>query len=87
MSNETLSYHIYMWNTWNRDECANIFNGDGQEWEYSLGEHIWSKWVDYCNRVGATAAPSLMVANLSEGILNKLIERACTLYDGRKNLT
>ena len=74
-----------MWNKWNKEEAASVFNNPGQDWEYSLGEHIWNKWLDYCGNVGATAAPSMMVMSLDEGNLNKLIQRACTLYNGRRN--
>lgn len=82
---ETLSYHIYMWNMWSKAECGIIFNEPGQEWQYSLGEHIWDKWCNYCDKVGATAAPSMMVANLDETNLKKIIDRACNFYVGRAN--
>ena len=81
--NAVLSYNMYMWNTWNEAECGIVFNEPGQEWQYSLGEHIWNKWEDYCNEVGPTAAPSMMVMALDEGNLNKIIQRACHNYNGR----
>lgn len=82
---ETLSYHIYMWNKWSKNECAKIFNAKDQEWQYSLGEHIWNKWQEYVKDVGQIAAPSLCVANFDEQTLYKIIDRACELYVGRKN--
>ena len=84
-NNEVLSFHIYMWNKWNQAEAAAVFNQPGQEWQYSLGEHLWNKWLDRCNQVGATAAVSIMVMDLDEGNLNKLIQRACKFYNGRRN--
>lgn len=82
--NAVLSFHIYMWNTWSKEECIIVFNSKGQEYKYSLAEHIWNKWIDWCKQVGSTAAPSMVVCNLDTENLNKLIDRACEIYDGRK---
>ena len=82
---EVLSFSIYMWNMWSQSECGIIFNAPGQEWQYSLGEHIWNKWTQYVKSVGPIVAPSMMVANLDETNLNKIIERACNFYVGRAN--
>ena len=76
-NNEVLSFHIYMWNKWSMDECKKIFE--------NVSDHIWNKWCRYCDEVGATAAPSLMIRDLDSINLDKLINRACELYDGRKN--
>ena len=83
---EVLSFHMYMWNMWSKEECALVFNGnpDTDDWVYTLGHHIWNKWIDYCDEVGSIAAPSLMIRDLSEDNLDKLVKRACKLYDGRK---
>ncbi len=85
--NAVLSFHIYMWNAWNKEECALVFNGntDTDDWIYTIGHHIWNKWIDYCDQVGPTAAVSFMVRDLDSNNLNKLIDRACELYDGRQN--
>lgn len=85
MEKEVLSYHIYMWNKWGEQEAARVFNNPGQEWQYSLGQHIWGIWLKHCDRVGSTAAPSLMVRDLDEDNLQKLVSRACELYNGRRN--
>ena len=83
---EVLSFHIYMWNMWSKEECALVFNDnpDTDDWVYTLGHHIWNKWIDYCDKVGATAAPSLMIRDLDSVNLDKLVKRACELYNGRK---
>ena len=73
---EVLSFHIYMWNKWSKEECETVF-GD-------LADHIWDKWVDYCSETNSTTAPALLVRDLDEDNLDKLINRACELYDGRK---
>lgn len=80
---EVLSYNMYMWNTWNPDECALLFNKPGQEWKYSLGEHIWNRWMEFNNKNGL-GAPALFVSYLDENNLDKVIKRACELYYGRE---
>lgn len=84
-NNEVLSFFMYMWNKFSIDECKLLFNSDGDDWEYSLGEHIWNMWEKDCYRSGATAVPAELVAELDEKNLNKIIQRACELYDGRNN--
>ena len=49
-----------------------------------LSFHIYM-WIDYCDQVGPTAAVAFMVRDLDSNNLNKLIDRACELYDGRQN--
>ena len=41
---EVLSFHMYMWNMWSKEECALVFNGnpDTDDWVYTLGHHIWN---------------------------------------------
>ena len=74
---EVLSFHMYMWNKWSKKECEIVF-GD-------LADHIWDKWVYYCAETNSMVAPALMVMNVDEDNLDKLINRACELYDGRKS--
>lgn len=82
--NALLSFHIYMWNTWSKEECIQVFNSEDQEYKGSLAEHIWNMWLDWCGQVGPIAASSLAVCNLDTENLNKLIDRACEIYDGSK---
>ena len=34
---------------WSQDECNLVINGsnfDPTKWKYSLGDHIWNKWLN-----------------------------------------
>ena len=87
---EVLSFMIYMWNRWCENEAAIVFNGvpryDDPNWEYSIGNHIWNKWIHFCKDYGTMGSAERMVAELDETNLNKLVERACSLYCGRKSI-
>ena len=86
---EVLSFMIYMWNRWCMSEAAIVFNNstvDAPNWNFSLGQHIWNKWLDFCNNYGTMGAAERLVAELDESNLNKLVERACSLYCGRKSI-
>ena len=40
---------LFMCNRWSKDVCSEIFNGkdfDMNAWRYSIGDHIWNKWLD-----------------------------------------
>ena len=42
---------LFMCNKWNKGESNLIFNGsdfDPEKWKYSIGEHIWNKWLNNC---------------------------------------
>ena len=44
---------LFLCNKWSKDEANLIFNNNGskfdyEKWEYSLGEHIWNKWLYGC---------------------------------------
>lgn len=79
---ETLSFFIYMWNKWSMNEASLVFNEkpyDENTWRFSFGEHMWNKYLDYDRRIDR------FVAEIDETCLSKLVERACSLYCGRKN--
>ncbi len=86
---EVLSFMIYMWNRWSMTEAAIVFNGNSDtnsdSWTYSLGHHMWEKWLSNCKNYGVMGSAERMVAELDEENLNKLVERACSLYCGRKS--
>ena len=88
-SNEALSYAIYMANAWNIYECAKVFNGsnnvDSEDYKYSLGDHIWNKYEEYYDDYGMYGAPMKLLYELDDNNLKKLLDRACELYNGRKN--
>ena len=79
MTNNTtavLSYAIYMANAWSKSEAITI-------WGKMLGEHIWNKWVSYNELYGTHAASMKLVYELDNTNLEKLVERANELYEGR----
>lgn len=80
---EVLSFNIYMCNHWSKEECIAIFNKPGEDWVYSLAFHLWYKWEDFCDRHGSIGAIPYFVFELDENNLNKLINHACEIYDGR----
>ena len=86
-TNETLSYMIYMANSWCPEEAAIVFNGkenyDTYNWEYSLGWHIWNKYRSFCEDFNMYAAYSLLIFELDDDNREKLLNRACELYNGR----
>lgn len=89
-TNEALSYAIYMANAWNINECAKVFNGkdnssDPDEWRFSIGEHIWNKYLEYVKTFTMFGAYMRLLYELDNNNLKKLLDRACELYDGRKN--
>lgn len=88
-ANEALSYAIYMANRWNEYECSYVFNGysniERDDYEYSLGHHIWNKYREYCENHGMYGAPMRLLYELDSTNLELLLNRACELYDGRKN--
>ncbi len=88
-SNETLSYMIYMANSWSPEEAAIIFNGENncndETWKFSLGWHIWNKYRSFCEDFNMYAAYSLLIFDLDDNNREKILARACSLYDGRIN--
>ena len=73
-----LSYAIYMANAWSPNEATTIFGP-------VLGKHIFDKWVSYIDVHGMHGASMKLVYELDEMNLDKLVNRACELYEGRKN--
>lgn len=74
------SFFFYMWNTWYKEECKTVF---GWEWE-----HFWSKWVHHTKETTSGAAEKFY-ADLCNNNRQKLVKRACEVYDGnrRKSFT
>lgn len=88
-TNEALSYAIYMANRWSKEECCYVFNGytdvNNPKYKYSFGEHIWGKYLDYYITYGVYGASMKLLYELAPENLELLLNRACELYDGRKN--
>lgn len=77
--NSVLSYGIYMMNRWSFDESKYLFGS-------ILGEHIWNKWMRYMDDFGIYGAPMKLLFELDSTNYELIVERACSLYDGRRNL-
>lgn len=73
-----LSYAIYMANAWSQSEAIAI-------WGENLGMHIWNKWLVFNETYGTHAASMKLIYELDSTNLEKLVERANTLYEGRRN--
>lgn len=65
---EVQSFFYYMWNKWNIEECKIVFKSP-------LWEHIWSKWH---------GSPEQLFKELDSECQKLLVDRALSLYDGRK---
>lgn len=69
------SYFFYMWNRWSHEECEAVYG--------NISAHIWSKWCAVC-KPSAWGAAERLYAELSDGNRQLLVERAVSLYDGRR---
>lgn len=79
-TNETLSVIIYMCNTWSQCESLEIFGGAH---EYDLGYHIWNQYEEMCENYGTYGAIPMFIAYLDTENYQKLVDRACSKYNGR----
>lgn len=68
--NETLSVSTYMFNTWSLDESMDLFGT-------LRGAKIYVRWVEEGYNLG-----NLVNCILGKHELDKLVDRACSLYDG-----
>ena len=79
--NETLSVLMQFCNKFNEHECY-ILWGDGI---YGLGEHMFKKFTNYSETYGRFGAITMFLLDLDSENYQKVIDRACELYNGRKN--
>lgn len=79
--NETLSVIIYFFNKFNEDEAYHIWGGG----PYSLGEHMFNKFKNFMSTYGPYGAPAMFLCELDSENYQKVVDRACELYNGRKN--
>lgn len=54
-SSELECYLYFMWNVWNKNICFKLFD------KY-MGNHLWNKWITYCECSGATGAAAIFYA-------------------------
>ena len=67
-----------MYNKWSESEAVKTFGK-------LMGEHIWGKWVSYNEMYGTHGASMKLIYELDDTNLKILVERANTLYEGRKS--
>lgn len=79
--NETLSVIIYFFNKFNEEEAYHIWGGG----PYSLGEHMFKKFQSFMSTYGPYGAPTMFLCELDSENYQKVVDRACELYNGRKN--
>lgn len=75
--NKATSLLFYMWNRWCLDECKIAFKGG--DWN-----HFWNKWCGYCEMHGRFGAVEHFYAELTNDNRDKLVKRACEMYDGSR---
>lgn len=78
-TNDVTSFFFYMWNAWCKEECRQAFAGG--DWN-----HFWNKWCGFCDKYGHFGAVEEFYAELSNYNRDKLVERACKMYDGQCKL-
>ena len=76
---------LFLCNKWSKGESNLIFNGsdfDPDNWQYSLGWHIWNKWLEYCdNHHGSLdCITAFILEGLDNECLQKLIDRSKEYY-------
>ena len=71
---------------WSKGECNLVINGsdfDPENWKYSLGEHVWEKWLQACeNHHGSLdCIASYILEGMDNENLQKVIDRTNELYN------
>lgn len=79
--NETLSVLMYFCNKFNEYECYTLW-GNGI---YDLGEFMFKKFTNLVEKYGRFGAIPMFLLDLDSENYRKVIDRACELYNGRKN--
>lgn len=77
---------LFLCNKWSKGEANLIFNGsdfDPEKWKYSLGEHIWNKWLDAMiyHHGSLDCITSFILEVLDDDSLQKLIDRSQEYYN------
>ena len=76
---------LFLCNKWSKGESNLIFNGsdfDPEKWKYSMGEHIWNKWINACeNHHGSLDCIAFFLLDLDNNGLQKLINRSIEYYN------
>ena len=77
---------LFMCNRWCKGESNIIFNGsdfDPEKWKYSLGYHMWEKWLQACeNHHGSLdCIASYILEGMDNENIKKVIDRTNELYN------
>ena len=72
--NAVSSFHYYMWNAWDEEECKITFG--------SMYKHFWEKWNSLASK-SILGAAERFYAELSDNNRELLVNRAVALYDGK----
>ena len=73
--NTVSSFFYYMWNAWSEEECKTVYGG--------MYPHFWEKWCVATDK-GTFGAAERFYLELSEDNRRILVERAVSIYDGRR---
>lgn len=73
--NTVSSFFYYMWNAWSENECKAVYGG--------MYPHFWEKWCVATDKDTFGAAERFYL-ELSEDNRRILVERAVSIYDGRR---
>lgn len=73
--NTVSSFFYYMWNAWSEEECKAVYGG--------MYPHFWEKWCVATGK-GTFGAAERFYLELSEDNRRILVERAVSIYDGRR---
>ena len=73
--NAVSSFFYYMWNAWSMEECKAVYGG--------MYPHFWEKWNALADKSIYGAAERFYM-ELSEDNRRLLVERAVSIYDGRR---
>lgn len=76
--NDVSSFFFYMWNSWSKEECAEVFKAD-------FWPHFWNKWEALSDKYG-NGAVERFYAELSEDNRDLLVSRAIKLYNRNRKL-
>lgn len=75
--NAATSLFFYMWNCWCEEECKKAF-ADG---DYN---HFWNKWCSLGEHYTRFGAVEHFYSELTNDNRDKLVKRACEMYDGSR---
>ena len=75
----------FLCNKWSQGECDLIFNGPGynpDDWKFSIGEHIWNKWIEACeDHHGSLDGITYFLLSIDNNCLGQIIKRTEFYYE------